>query len=275
MIGTVQASVRILLASALVGVGCGRAPARLGVIVNEVAITKARIDPDRSPQGGGTEEPDETSDPPARKADLLGDEALETVVALPRGQGLEIRNGNGQRVSAITTPGYLTDFGILPALRPDKQDLVLYVYPNDSGGGTFTVLTPGERVLASWEERSPPGRFAIGRWDGHDAILYLRSAHLVVRSRDARALAEVAVPEGDLYDVRETIVLGSRAVVLASGGGYRPFHMVLVLERDGTLVFAEVDPDHGLGLESSGTDTFIVRTRSGRWRYSLPASRVP
>ena len=272
------ASGRTVIAVALVLTGCGRAPTPLGVMVNEAAVTKTRVDPGALVPGDGGGVPDGIGGPTMHEADVVGDEETETLVALPRGQGIEVRDRNGRRVAAIAASGYLTDFGVLPPSRPgtrEKQDLVLYVYPNISGGGTFTVITPDERELASWEERSPPGRFTIGRWDGDDAIVYLRSGQLVIRARDARQLVEVAVPASDPYDVRRTIAVGEHTVVLASGGGYTPFHMVLVIGRDGRLMFAEVDRDHAFGLRANGSDTFVVHTRSGRWQYSLPGARVP
>jgi hypothetical protein len=263
--GNARRSGRALIVVACVATGCGRPPISSGVLVNEVSVEKTLVEP--ALNGASTRA--------RRQADVLGDSDLETLVALPRGEGIEVLDRLGRRLSVVSAPGYVTDFAALPTSSADKQDLVLYLYPNDSGGGTFTVLTPSQKPLASWREPLPPGGFAVGRWDGRDAIIYLRSGSLVMRSPEGQELIEVAVPASDPYDVRDAITVGPRTVVLASGGGYTPFHMVIVLEADGTLVFAEVAPDQASALESTGAGAFTVRTRSGGWRYSLPEVPVP
>jgi hypothetical protein len=261
--------------AACVAAGCGRAPTFLGVLVNELSLTKTWVEPGEQTSTGRTPAHDKRAGGTTIQADVLGDAALETLVATARGEGIEVLDQRGQRASFVSAPGYLTDFSVLPAANLDKQDLVLYMYPNDAGGGTFTVLTPHGQATASWTESPAPGGFAVGRWDRRDAIVYLRSGHLVMRSREGRELLEIPVPESDAYDVRHTIAVGAHTIVVASGDGYTPFHMVLVLEPGGRLVFAEVERDQASHLESIGAGAFTVRTRSGGWRYSLPPSRVP
>jgi hypothetical protein len=242
--------------------------------VNEVSLTKTPANPSTSLPAGRPSDA-EPGGLDARVADVLGDEAPETLATLPKGRGIEVRDRNGRRVSTIATGDYLTHFETLSAVHPNKADLVLYTYPNASGGGTFTVTTGNEQRLASWEEQMPPGRFVVGGWDDGEGIFYLRAGRLVIRARDGSLLADLPVPESDPYDVRRTLSFRGHTVVLASGGGYTPFHMVLIVERRSRLLFAEVGRDQALRLEASGDDGFIVHTRSTSWRYSLPAAAVP
>jgi hypothetical protein len=60
-------------------------------------------------------------------------------------------------------------------------------------------------------------------------------------------------------------------IVLASGGGYTPYHMVCVYNPAGELVFQEVRDENAFELEADAQQpAFVVVTRSSRWRYEVP-----
>src|SRR6185295_8001611 len=112
-----------------------------------------------------------------------GDAAPEIIVLLPDQKGVEIRGQAGNRLTRIITDYYVTDFGVVPSANGAKQDILIYLYPDEAGGGTFLVMTAEQREVARWRE-SPvvPGRFTIASWKTRPAVFYLQGDALVARS---------------------------------------------------------------------------------------------
>lgn len=248
--------------------GCGHAPSRLGVVLDEVGMSRSRMGPappdvfDRNYLPGTTTR--------VKKADVLGDGAPELLVEMTRGEGVEIRNQSGVLIKAVRTPEYLTDFGFVAAAGEAKARLVLYTYPNASKGGTFTVMNEALEPIATWEENPPPGRFGVGEWAGQPALFYLQNDTLVVRSSSGAKLQELPAPEGRMFrDVFVQALGKERTAVVVSGSGYTAYHMVCVYDG-ARLVFAEVETEHAYGVEPVAAESgFVVTTRESRWRYSL------
>lgn len=258
-----------LVAVALCAIqACGEMPANLGVQVNTINLRKADAGP--SP-----------SDMPARRfdvssstsnaltADVLARDDVESVVALEAGAGVEVRDAGGQTVARIATAGHLTHFGVIEASRAPLMDLVLYTYPNAERGGTFRVMTPDEVTVASWDEQPPPSHFDIATWNGAPAVLYLRGDDLIVRNARGDLLATLPAPSDIAFqDVYAADARNGRLVVVASGDGYTPFHMVCVYSPDGELVFQEVANEHAYGLDVRDDGlAFTVLARSRQWAY--------
>jgi hypothetical protein len=61
-----------------------------------------------------------------------------------------------------------------------------------------------------------------------------------------------------------------RLVLVASGNGYTPFHLVAVYE-EGQLVFHEIGDEHAFDL-SRAANGFVVSTRSAQWEYRVPGA---
>jgi hypothetical protein len=210
-----------------------------------------------------------------KRADLLGDAALEQMVERKAGAGLEIRNEKDEVLNVIDTSAYLTDFSAIPSSRPGKSDLVLYLYPTrmrPQRQGTFQVMTmPDQRVIASWDESHPPGRFGVGLWHDVPVVAYFQRNDLVVRRADGELLERVEVHDGAAFGTLflETLSSGYIAVV-GSGDGYTPYHTVLILDRDGEIAFQEIDDDHARGLivGENGTEIDVITSRR-TWRYRL------
>jgi hypothetical protein len=246
-----------LLSTAL---ACGSRPPQIGIRLNQLAMTKTRVGD--SPQDVATlQRPYE--------ADVLGDETPEVIAALDDGRGIEIRDRSGTGLARIPTTDYLTDFGAVPDPASGKHNLVLYLYPNATNGGTFRIVTAGQREVAAWEENPPPGRFAVAAWRTAPALFYLQNDTLIVRSAAGQPLARLEAPDGRHFQrLHVRNVSGGRTVVLASGSGYTPYHMVCVYDEDGRLLFQDVADEHAFELASRADDsTFVVVTRSSRWEY--------
>jgi hypothetical protein len=182
--------------------------------------------------------------------------------------GVEIRDVAGTALRRLEASGYLTDFGAIRRPGSDKQDVVMYTYPNAQRGGSFRVVTADGREVAAWEESPPPSSFAVGPWSGALAIFYLQANEIVVRAPTGERLARLSAPGADAFSRLFVTSQGRYTVVVASGGGYTPYHMVAVYADGGRLVFQEFAPEHAFGVETdAGTGAFIVSTRSSRWRY--------
>jgi hypothetical protein len=260
----------------LFAAGCGIAAPQVGVLTDTVGVSKARLGP--SPEDVPARQYlSSDSLRRAKRADVAGDDNLEILAESDGGRGLEIRDPSGQRLSLISTDEYLTDFGAVPAPDGGKQNVVLYTYPNAGGGGTFRVATVDGRQLARWEEEPAPALFTVGAWKGAPALFYLQGDELVVRSTSGELLSRLAAPEGRHFQaVRVSSVAGDRTILLASGGGYTPFHMVSVYDRDGRLVFQEIAREHAFELEVDPQQpAFVVVARSSRWQYDLGGGPAP
>jgi hypothetical protein len=255
----------------LTAAGCGHTPSRLGVLVDNPLVTKAPLTPvsdATAPTGYLT-----GSSNRVKLADLFGDDELERLEELPDGAGIDIRSASGSLLKTVRTTAYLTDFGAVAAgggAGSGKEQLVLYTYPNKDKGGTFSVRNEALEEVATWNESPPPGRFAAGHWHRQPAVFYLQEDALVVRSPDGTALEKIVVPEGRLFrDVFVQAGGDERMVLVVSGSGYTPYHMVCVY--DGTrLIYQEVGRGLVRTVDPIGAEPgFIVASTEGRSKYTI------
>jgi hypothetical protein len=262
--------VRLLFLAVLCAVtACGETPAQVGVLRNTVNLQKTDAGP--SPSDLPFRQFRSPSSPVRiAKADLLGDEDIEVVVELPKGLGVAISDSNGRTIREIRTPQYLTYFGVVESPQGGAKNLVLYTYPNANRGGTFQVLTPDNVTVARWEETPPPSHFDSARWQNETALFYLRRDEVIVRSLKGAMVARLPAPSGVAFQqVHVANMAGGRTVLIASGNGYTPFHMVCVYESDGRLIFQEIGREHAFGIETPQDPfAFTVLTRSRKWRYA-------
>ena len=270
---------RLALLAVAIGAlqACGETPATLGIRVNAIGLQKTDVGP--SP-----------SDLPARRfsvsspthnavsGNLLESDGRETLVALENGAGVAVTDARGHTFARITTAEHLTHFGVIEASRAPLDDLVLYGYPNAGRGGTFRVMTPDEVVVAMWTERPPPSHFDVASWEGTPAVYYLQGDELVVRGPTGDLLARLPAPSGVAFqDVHVANAASGRLVLVASGNGYTPFHMVCVYAPDRQLVFHEIAREHAFGLDVRlDRLAFTVLARSRQWSYQArePFSRL-
>jgi hypothetical protein len=210
-----------------------------------------------------------------RTGDIEADAVPETIIELGDGRGVEIRDASGARLRQLPTTGYLTDFGTVATPGSDKQQLVLYTYPNANRGGTFSVVTADGQERARWDEAPAPGGFAVGQWGDVPALFYLQDDRLAIQSPQRGRITTLSAPQGGFFTTRAVRTIASgRTVVLASGNGYTPYHVVCVYDAGGRLVFEEVGDEQAFELEGSGeSDEFFVLTRSSRWRFNTSAAR--
>ncbi|MEW6321268.1 MAG: hypothetical protein AB1635_09275 [Acidobacteriota bacterium] len=261
----------MLLALVAVASGCSDRPARLGTLVDLAPLSRT----DAGPAPARVSSRGMLDDGTFRRVvegDVLGDEGAERVVEVGGGAGLDVLDGSGHVVSRIRTSEYLTAFDLVEATRAPKRDVVVYTYPNDSGGGTFAVVTPDGVEQARWREQPPPSHPAVGRWGEAVAVFYLQRDDLVVRSAHGDELARIAVPSGVVFQSLYAATLASGMVVfVASGGGYMPYHMVFAIDPPSALVYQLIAREQAFALERDGDGRgFRVFARSRIWRYRAP-----
>lgn len=248
--------------------GCGHSPSRLGVLRDEVGISRSRVG--ASPRDVFERDYLPGTTTRVKTADVVGDGAPELLVEGTRGEGIEVRNQSGVLIKAVRTPDYLTDFGAVAAATGTGSVLVLYAYPNAAKTGTFTVFDRSLAATARWEEGPPPGRFASGEWARQPALFFLQKDTIVIRSASGTKLQDLPAPDGRMFrDIFVQPLGNGRTAIVVSGSGYTPYHMVCVYDG-ARLVFADVEMDHAYGVERDGGGPgFVVTTRENRWRYSF------
>jgi hypothetical protein len=260
-------SVRVLFVLAAAWLpACGQTPEHLGVLRNDIGLR--RIDAGPSPADlSAAQFTTETSLVRKVRGDLVSDDAPETIVALPNGGGVEIQDGSGRTIRRIATDEYLTYFDVVP-IRDRKGYLVLYTYPDADGAGTFQVVTAENTSVARWVEKPAPASFDSAVWDGQTALFYLHGDEVVIRSPHGALLARLACPGAAPFSqIYVANAANGRVVVVGSGSGYTPYHMVCVYAGP-RLVYQEVEPEHAFGIEAAAAYAgFTVLTRSRKWRY--------
>jgi hypothetical protein len=209
------------------------------------------------------------------EADLAGDARPERIVEGADRRAIEVHDPATGETRVFDTTHYVTDLAVVPAGDAGKQHLVVYTYPNADGGGTYRVMTGGFEVVAQWDETPPPEGLAVGEYQGRAALYYLQAGRLVVRSANGEPIARLPAPESEAFRARAVLGLrDGRVVLLASGDGYTPYHLVAVYGPDGRLMFLEVADEHAFAVDADASgDGFIVSARSTRWRYT--GSRAP
>jgi hypothetical protein len=246
--------------------GCGEAVNATGVVVRKLDVARERVG--AAPGDLSAREFFDGTLQRVKLADVVGDGAEETIVELPRGQGVEIRGAAGV-IDEIVTDEYLTDFDTISIEGFPKRQLILYTYPNSTRGGTFRIVTMDGREIANWTEHPPPERLAVARWKGVETVFYIRGDELIRRSSSGSELPRLLLPSAGKFSTLQIAqAADERLIVLASGDGYTPYHMVCIYSSSEELVYQEIGSEHAFQLEADASRTdFVVFTRSTQWHF--------
>lgn len=204
-------------------------------------------------------------------ADVSGGPEAEVVVLPAGAKHLEIYDGEGRLLREVWSPFYLTAIGATNADGDQNEELIASAYPNEEGKGTFYVLDgEGGRAIREWEYDSVSG-FAVVGGEGRPLIVTEADGSFRVLSLEGDELGRYQVP----YSEHFTDVLASPWrggwVLVGSGSGYRPYHMIAVLNAGGRLVYQEFGEGWSRALavpDPSGSEFFLARG-SELWKYSL------
>lgn len=251
---------------------CGQAATPLGILVNRAAVVREFVGPSTiDPASFGLVS--RGSLRRVHRANLIGDDAVDTVTELERGRGVEVTDGSTGAVTRVETPDYLTDFASVREVHRENESLVLLAYPNATRGGTLSVIRlPDIRPASRWDELPAPSSWVgVADWSGEPTIFYLRGDQVVLRSPDGRTRGALVLPGGHVFSrLHPAALAAGRTVLLASGNGYTPYHAIAVFDADGTLLFHEQEKEHAFRVRV-GADgrSFEVDTRSSLWRYRV------
>lgn len=206
-------------------------------------------------------------------ANLVGDDTQEIVLEERAGKGLTVYSAAGDRLFGIVPVGHLIDFDAVDADGDGRDELILYSYPNARRGGTFQVVRADGAELHRWDDRAHAD-FALVRWQGvWPRILWLADDAFVFVSLEGRQVDRLEVPYGAHFRHVHKADLKGKTVLLASGGGYVPYHMVCVYGRGG-LEFHAVERGwaHSLLVPDPGKAEFWVGTEGSVIRYAPGAA---
>ena len=105
-------------------------------------------------------------------ADVVGDPEPEVLKQVRGGKALQVSDRGGRILTTLAPGYYVTDFGAIHASRPDKNDVVLYLYPTTpERAGTFSIVAlPDEKTIATWDVHPATAWFAVGPWKGREAL---------------------------------------------------------------------------------------------------------
>ena len=207
-------------------------------------------------------------------ADLSGDGLREILSTTPDQKGMAAYDLFGRRLWTHDAMGYVVAMGVL-AGKDSAPEPILHLYPGREGraGGTYQRLDAYGRLLQEWNGPVVGGLEPIIWSDGTAAFLTLETDALVAYSRTGEQLMLTGVPgAGKFRELRSIELRGGVRVVLARGGGYWPYHLLVILDRSGKLIYHESDVGRAYGLVAgvSGSGIFYASIENRVWRYSLP-----
>jgi len=241
---------------------CGARPEKLGVLIRTLDVTKVRVA--AAPAGIVTQDRWPGTNERFTRADVLGDSRPESLLITNVYQSIDIRDSSGRWLRRIDRGGSITDVGGVPG-GDGKDDILI------DERGAFTVVDAEGRPRAHWQEPHDPGRFAVAPWKGRPTVFYLLDDSVVLRSPRGELIGYLAAPQAHLFGRPYVAAVGSRTVVVATGNGYTPYHMICVYEPDGTLAFQEMDDELAFAVAPDpAPGAFTVTTRTTVWRYTIP-----
>lgn len=215
-----------------------------------------------------------------RLGDVVGDESPEILVQRAPGQGLDIRDCAGNMLAEMKSQGYLVDFVAVPSTSTAKDLIVLHSLEQcgeTERCGSFRVTSLSGEVSASWIEPLATRAISVGQWTGeHPFVFYLTDDAIVLRSLTGEQIASIPVTAGGTFShsvaskIYGEALARDYAVVVASGGGYNPYHTVCVLEKQ-KLVFQQINEERASGVAVTDPEkmSFIVASQKKVWKYSL------
>lgn len=212
-------------------------------------------------------------------ADLTGDGRDEIVVETADGKGIAAYERSGRRLWAVDASGYVTALEALGVSEGDNVELVLHIYPGRQGreSGTYLVVTRDGRVKHEWSG-SPIGDLEATPWRSEaSSFLTLDDDAIAISSSSGERIQAVPVPDaGRFRELRAVELLSGDRVVLATGGGYWPYHLVAVFTADGDLIYHEVGEERAYGLAAPrwAEGRFFVAVGHRVLQYELQSGRT-
>ena len=203
-----------------------------------------------------------------RVIDLTDDPGAEIVIALSGEKYIEIRDATGRLLRSPRSPYYVTDMEVLR--RPDgaRGEVVVYVYPNEAGGGTFYFLDGRGTLLREWDYGVVSG-FDMADGDAGPVVVTQLDGSYRILDLDGVELERLPAPLGDHFSDLECHPWRGGWIVVATGSGYHSYHMISVFDEEGDLIYQETGKGwaRALAVPDPEAASFFVAVGSEVWRY--------
>lgn len=204
-------------------------------------------------------------------ADVLAAPGPEIVVPSRDQRAILFYNLSGELLrDARTASGPVTALhGVAPGPSGGGR-LILYNYPTAPGRGSFQVVDGQGRVENAWEDEVI-GDFAVIASGQGPQILYLAGDSLVFKDVAGQEIRRLPTPHAGYFRSLQWAPLGPEvSVLVATGSGYRPYHMIAVHVGE-RLVFQEFGEGraYALFIPSGETTAFQVGIGERIWQYRL------
>lgn len=253
----------LLLTSCL---GTQKIPATIretGIKINQHSITKERLN---SLPDGLWAQQDMGHFEEKISADVLGNHEPEILVPVTRRKGLlgttselQIYDLKENLLKTLPAAGYLSFFQAVNLDDEPKKELVFYNYPSPLGKD-IEIFKASGLPLQSWP--SPfKGFFDIIDWEGAPHLISLVEDAFVVFNLEGVEIARLKVTNAHYFrHIRAKFLANGDLVVLISGSGYRPYHMICVFSSNLELIYQEIGTGHAQGLltASDKPNEFLV-----------------
>ena len=189
-----------------------------------------------------------------------------------RGKGVHLYDHGGTYLRNILSGGYLTSFRTLPRPELNREDLIFYNYPHGKKRGYFQIASLDGTLLDGWECKPGWSGFNFMTFEGQTAIVGNPEQAFVCVDLKGKTVAEFDAPHADYFRyVYATPLTEEYRVFLASGSGYRPYHMICVYDAGKNLIYQEINHGHARALRvpDSSRPEFFVAVENRIRRYAL------
>lgn len=204
-------------------------------------------------------------------ADVTADDAGEVVVAPSGAKHIEIYDARGELLRSPRSPFYVTSVETFDFDENGKEEIVVSVYPDSSGKSTFYFLDGSGELLREWGYEIVSD-FDVSRTDEGPVLVTEQDGSYRILSPEGHELERLRAPLAEYFADLVARPWRGGWVIVASGSGYRPYHMVSVFDASGELVYQETEEGWSRDLEipdAQGTE-FFVAVGSHLYRYELP-----
>jgi hypothetical protein len=202
-------------------------------------------------------------------ADLTGDDAAEIAIAPAGAKYLEIYDSRARLLQRPRSPFYITDLDSC-RLGDAHDELVVYVYPNASGRGTFYWLDGLGDALRQWEYDAVSGFDVVCGGDRPLLVTQEDGAYRIL-GPEGREIASLPAQLSDHFADLQAAPWRGGWVILATGSGYHAYHMLSIFDAAGDLVYQETGKGWARDLAIPDPDgaEFLIAVGSEVWKYTL------
>ena len=202
----------------------------------------------------------------------FGGGELKVAVERSDGKSVGIFGLSGHRAEVLSFPLYVADLGVVDPRADGVADLLVYLYPNRDGGGTFQVRGGGWRA-EPWDVPAFSSFSVLPAETSRPRVLYPVRDGFAIADYGSPPQEILGCPDAHRFAYTHAAFAGDFLMVLVSGGGYLSAHMLCLFDGEGRLVYREVGEGHAydlLPVSEGDAAAFLVPVGSRVVRYEVP-----